>query len=113
MSQSATFILLPQTVVNPSGSTIIGDKQPAAGYYTAGKTLQTVMWSLTGVTGTLSIQATLAENPVETDWFTINNLVCNTLTQNSFVNLTGNFTWIRATVTSFSIGVINYVKVSY
>jgi len=112
MSQSATFILLPQTVVqvNP---TVIGSKQPAASYYTAGKTLQTVTWSLTNVTGILSVQATLSENPEETDWFTINNLVCTNMTQNGFVNLTGNFTWLRVVMSSFSVGVIQYVKVSY
>jgi hypothetical protein len=103
-------------------ATVVGDKQPAASYYVSGKTMQTFTWKLSGVLGTVSFQATLAEDPAEEDWFTVYNLVCTGGNGNggtdinpasSFTNVTGNFTWLRARVTSFTGGTIQYLRVSY
>jgi len=118
MSQTTALTLLPQTI-----TVVTGDKQPAASYYVAGKTLQTLTWKLSGFLGTILIQASLVENPtLDSDWFPIYNLICTNGNNNggsvgtpavNFVNITGNFSWIRANVTARSEGTINYIKVCY
>ncbi len=113
MAQATTLILLPETS-SSSGPTVTGDRQPACAYYSSGKEMQTVTWRLTNITGTMSIQASLATDPTtDSDWFTVYNLVCSSTTQTSFTNITGNFVWIRAKVTSFTQGTVNNIKVSY
>jgi hypothetical protein len=116
MAQATTLILLPQTSYNSTsvvGNAITGSQTQAAAYYLGNKDLQTVTWGLTSVTALISIQATLAETPTDDDWFTVYNLSCVDLSQNSFTNVTGNFVWLRAKVTGFTTGVIQNIKVSY
>jgi hypothetical protein len=116
MSQTTTLILLPQTAYNVvNKSNLIGQKQPAAGYYQGSRNLQTVTWKLTGFSGILRIQATLAETPTDADWFEAYKIDATTgpLTETKFHNLTGNFVWLRASLNVFTAGVIQHVKVSY
>lgn len=116
MAQATTLILLPQTSFNDLsvvGNAIAGQKQQAASFYLGNKDLQTITWSLTGVTATIKIQATLAEDPTENDWFTVYNLVANNLSQMSFSNVQGNFVYVRAVVQNFTTGVVQNIKVSY
>lgn len=116
MAQTTTIILLPQTAYNViNKSNYLGPKQPAAGYHQGSRNLQTVTWKLTGFSGILRIQATLAETPEEADWFETYKIEATTgpLTQTTFHNLTGNFVWLRASLNMFTAGVIQYVKVSY
>jgi hypothetical protein len=112
MSQSTTLILLSQTNFNGDNPTVQGSKFPAASYYFSGQNLQTFTWSVTGFTGTAAIQATLVETPTANDWFTILNITGDNLTQVTYQNVSGNFVWLRVSVT-FSLGTINYIKVSY
>jgi len=112
MSQATTLTLLPQTPFN-NVSTVIGNKQPAAAYYLGNKFLQTLTWTVAGATATIAIQATLAENPIDTDWFTVYTIPAVTLTESNYENIQGNFVWLRAVVTGFSVGTIQNVKVSY
>lgn len=114
MAQTTTLILLPQTAWATGTSAVVGTAQKAAGYYLANKNLQTVTWDLTNVNCTMYIEATLATEPTNNDWFTVHRL--NTgglLTERSFTNIEGNFTWIRCRVNPFEAGVIQSVKVSY
>jgi hypothetical protein len=116
MAQTSTLILFPQTSFNGSNYLIRGAKQPAASYYLSGANLQTITWNLTSVTGTLTIQASLVNSPNEstdTDWFTVYTFSDEMLTEISYTNITGNFIWIRAKISSFTNGVIQNVKVSY
>lgn len=118
MSQLTTITLLPQTL-----AVTTGEKMPAACYYVSGKNLQTLNWKLTAFLGTVVVQATLVDNPtVDTDWFTIYNLVCTEIngnggtTQNpktGYQNVLGNFAWIRANVTVYNSGTVEYIKVTY
>ena len=118
MSQTTALTLLPQTI-----TVVTGDKQPGASYYVAGKTLQTLTWKLSGFLGTVVVQGTLVENPtLDTDWFPIYNLVCTLGNNNggsvgtpavNFVNITGNFVWVRAKVVTRTEGTINYIKLCY
>lgn len=119
MAQATTLILLPQTshdAVGVVSGSIVGQKQAAASFYFGNKDLQTLTWNLTTFTGLITIQASLAENPstvVDDDWFTIKTIVGSNTTQTSFDNLSGNFVWLRATVSGFNTGTIQHIKVSY
>ena len=118
MSQTTTLTLLPQC----TGLTT-GDKQPAACYYIAGKTLQTLNWKLTGLLGTVVIQGTLVDDPqLDTDWFAVYNIVCTPSNNNGgttqtpaigYANVNGNFAWLRAVITSYTSGSVEYLKVTY
>lgn len=116
MAQTTILTLLPQTSHNPSVNVVRGTKQPAASYYLANSDLQTVSWSLNNFSGTVIIQASLVTSPNESndsDWF---NVYTNAVTSTSGVfysNISGNFVWIRAKLSNFTQGVVQYVKVSY
>lgn len=114
MAQTTTVQLLPQTAFNGSNTAIVGERQPAAAYYLGNQDLQTVTWSITNVTGLISIQASLVDNPTSNDdWFIVYNLSCTALTQSSFININGNFVWIRAIINGFTQGVVQNIKMSY
>jgi hypothetical protein len=76
------------------------------GYYGNSDGLHTVMYTCTpDFIGTVTMQATLATVPVETDWF---NVIGTTSTYKStdnrststvnIYNFTGNFVWVRGMV---------------
>ena len=76
MSQTTTLILLPQTtwssqVANGNSYTVVGNSQPAASYVITPRALQTVNINLSDVNGNIVIQATLATNPGDNDWFKV------------------------------------------
>jgi hypothetical protein len=116
MAQATTLILLPQTVGGGNNNLIRGTRQPAAAYYLANKDLQTVSWNVTSVTGLLTIQATIAEDPSannDSDWFTVYQTSFDNTTENGYTNLDGNFVWIRAKLAGFTGGVVQNIRVSY
>ena len=127
-SQATTLILLPETTYhnpgNGAGYTVTGNTQPAAAYYLGNRDLQTVNLQLREVTGNIVIQASLATNPGDTDWFDVYKLVANanapanTATQiasnaATYTNIQGNFVYMRAQVQDFAFGVVQFVKLSY
>lgn len=116
MSSATTYTLLGQTdYMTVLRSSYVGDKQPAAAYYLAGKNLQTLTWKTKDFKGILRIQATLVENPTDADWFEAYKIDATQapLTQTNYYNLYGNFVWLRATINSFTAGSIQRLKVSY
>lgn len=128
MSQTTTLILLPQTTyLNPGNGapyTVTGNSQPAAAYYLGNQDLQTVNISLTNCTGNIVIEASLATDPTNNDWFDVYQLEANAnATPNSapqiasnarmYTNVEGNFVYIRAKVEDFQGGAVNYVKLTY
>lgn len=128
MSQVTTLILLPQTAyANPGNGapyTVTGNSQPAAAYYLGNQDLQTVTYSLTQCVGNIVIEATLASQPTNSDWFKVFELEANTnapantapkIASNAigYTNIEGNFVYIRAKIENFSNGGVNFVKVSY
>jgi hypothetical protein len=86
---------------------------PGDGYYGYTDGLHTVSYDLTGFIGTIGFQASLATKPTNADWFDLtdsqigNNI--NPLTIVTFKNFSGNFVWVRATITNFTAGTINKV----
>jgi hypothetical protein len=124
MALSNTVILLSQKAFNANTPTITGDSMPAAGYYASCTKSQTISWVLINVVAKIEIQASLCENPVDdctaNEWATIHTIDATLdtltnlgLTENSFVNLSGNFVKIRAIVSDFTQGTIQNVKATY
>jgi hypothetical protein len=122
MSQSAILILLPQTTYDNNGTAepydVTGNSVQAAAYHLGNADLQTVTYNFTDVTGNLVIEGTLASTPVASDWFKIHEIVANNQSNvnsniNTYTNLTGNFSYMRAVLKDFQHGTVQYVKVSY
>lgn len=128
MSQSTTLILLPETSYQNPGNgapyTVTGSTNPAAAYYLGNKDLQTVAIKLTEVTGNIVIEASLATQPSNTDWFKVYELEANAnapsntasqLASNAsvYTNIEGNFVYMRAKIVDFNNGSLHYVKLSY
>lgn len=128
MSQATTLVLLPQTAyLNPGNGapyTVTGNSQPAAAYYIGNQDLQTVNFKLSGVTGNIVIEATLASSPGNNDWFQVYKAVANAgaaansapeiaSNASAYTNIEGNFVYIRAKVEDFAAGVVQFIKLSY
>lgn len=124
MSQSTVYTLIPSTAHSGSLSlSLTGEKRQAAAYYVAGRDLQTVTWSLGNVTalspvyfvGVIVIQASLATTPGVFDWFNVYTIPVSSTSdgQSGYYNLSGNYVWLRATVTQWTQGPIGAVSVSY
>ena len=121
--KTTTLQLLPATSYGtPSGNydgsseDWSGDRQQAANYYGGFGDLQTIAFYLNQFQGRIRIEATLDSDPVTDDaYFQVNSFDSTAApTINNFsVNITGNFTWIRANVEDFSAGSITKVMMSY
>lgn len=114
--------------------TEISDKLRGDGFYRAADGLHTIQWSVFDFVGNITIQATLATNPDEGDWFDIpvksgidivqstdKKIVYNTTTvfeytektTNSHItNFIGNYVWIRCKITDWSSGTIKSIKLT-
>jgi hypothetical protein len=121
--KTTTLQLLPTTTYGtPSGNydgssqDWSGDRQQAANYYGGFGTLQTIAIYLSGFRGLIKIEATLDSDPTQdSEWFRVYEFdSTDTSTTNNFsVNITGNFTWVRANVEDFTSGTITRVDMSY
>ena len=120
---TATSVAIPSAVVAPNGSTLFNSiPEKGDGYFGAADGLHTVTYTVTpNFAGTLTMQATLATNPVEADWFEVVNTkveyaqpIVPATTTTNYVNFTGNFVWVRARVfrsidqPNGSVAFINY-----
>jgi hypothetical protein len=114
LAQSLNFVTYTNTgsaqVVYPnSGTTTMvyySDPVKGDGYYGSSDGLHTVMYTMNlNFIGTVTMQASLASAPVESDWFAVKgvtssyNAMSNLLTtQVDYYNFTGNFVWVRGVV---------------
>lgn len=97
-------------VVYPNTATdtliYISDKAKGSGYYSSSGGFHTVMYVASSeFYGTMTMQATLATDPIETDWFNVSESVTSytptTTRSTSTVNIhnfTGNFVWVRGKI---------------
>ena len=121
--KTTTLELLPTTTYGtPSGNydgssqDWSGDRQQAANYYGGFGGLQTIAYYLNGFQGRIKIEASLDSDPVsDAAWFKVDEFdsTTGTTTNNFSVNITGNFTWIRANVEDFDAGTITKLYMSY
>ena len=92
------------------------DKVKGDGYYGRADGLHSIQYNVTGFIGKIVVQASLAVEPGDSDWFTISttehsNLGDSTGSDNgsgSFIkNFTGNFVWVRTYVSDWTDGTID------
>jgi hypothetical protein len=122
--KTTTLQLLPTTTYgtpsgNYDGSSLdwSGNRQQAANYYGGFGGLQTVAFFLNQFQGKIRIQASLDTNPTtDSHWFDCYQVEATQAapaTENFSINITGNFTWLRANVENFEAGNIEKVMLSY
>lgn len=81
------------------------------GYFGNSDGLHTVMYTYdSNFVGTITMQASLATDPVEADWFDVEGTTeeqtesspfydgMNVMTQSKYYNFTGNFVWVRGVI---------------
>jgi hypothetical protein len=98
--------------------TYISDKVKGDGYFGGSDGFHTVSYSTTQhFRGTVTMQATLASEPISTDWFNVadTNLVYHQFDNRTspsvdIFNFTGNFVWVRGRIQieEGSVTVIQY-----
>jgi hypothetical protein len=106
---------------NPPYNRLVINSNPekGTGYYGISSGLHTVTYSVaSSYVGTVTMQATLASDPVDTDWFDITttktSYIYNPTNTTSTVATTfvGNFTWVRAKV-EIGQGTLLGIKYNY
>ena len=120
MSITNLTLLGVTTVGTPSGNydgsslDFVSDAQKAVGYYRGQGSLQTVVFNVTDVQGTFTLQGTLDETPDTVNWVDVYTYENDTpITDYHPTNVLGNFVWIRVAVTGFNSGTINAVTLAY
>ena len=78
--------------------TVTGEKYKGDGYYGRADGFHTVQYNITGFSGTVKMQGTLATVPVDADYFDISGTEETGTTGSFFKNFTGNYVWVRAVV---------------
>jgi hypothetical protein len=113
MPANSENILTNQTHPGDSTTeTITGDAYKGDGYYGRSDGFHTVQYSYSGLTGTISIQATLEVDPTDTDWFTVHSYTAAQETASKIANFTGNYVWVRAVV-EYTDGTINSIVLNH
>jgi len=125
MATSETIIATQTHPGDSSDQTITSEKFKGDGYYGRADGFHTVQVALTGFLGKVEIQASLAINPADEDWFTVNITDVTTNTTSNYVeylinetsskmyNFTGNFVWVRCLITSWTDGSVNSIKLNH
>lgn len=116
MSNNSETIL---SLTNHTGATdnaLVGDPFKGDGYYGRSDGLHTVQYTISGFSGIVKIQATLALIPTEDDWFSAIEVdhVDSSLTTGSFIeNFTGNYVWVRAKIEQWTDGNVDSIKLNH
>ena len=113
MAANSEIILSANT--HPGDSTIetvTGTKFKGDGYYGRSDGFHSVQYTYDGLTGTVTIQGTLAINPVEDDWFDVHTYTSAQETASKIASFTGNYVWVRAKVV-YTDGTINSVTLNH
>jgi hypothetical protein len=113
LSQSLEFVVNNTSTVgvtypNSTDTTMVyvSDKVKGDGYFGGSDGVHTVMYTATiNFIGTITSQATLASDPVESDWFNIANTSVTYTEMDDrdtktvdYYNFTGNFVWVRGRI---------------
>lgn len=113
-------ILLPTTsaAIDNVAYDVTGEKARGDGYYGFSDGLHTVAQFLTGFTGKIEIQGTLALEPADADWIVLDTTEDTSsgapgLTENRTFNFSGNYVWIRAVVTDITYGTITKIQMNH
>lgn len=118
------LVLLPLTIYGtPSGNydgssdtNFAGDRQKAVAYYRRASGTQSVLFDVNDFIGDIKIQGSLDADPTQNaEWFDVYTFPDDSAATSATVSvaITGNFAWMRATVTGFLGGTINSVLLTY
>lgn len=131
-STSTTIVNYPNT--GTTALTFLSNKVKGDGYFGGSDGFHTVQIQVSNFIGKLEMQATLASEPTETDWFgvelgsnsssvdttgvlsesNITYVSYNQATTNiKTYNFTGNFVWVRSKISEFTQGSVNSVKYNH
>lgn len=122
MTTTTTQTLLSNIVYGTASGNYDGSSQdfysdavPAANYYGGQGSLQTIFYRLAGFSGIITIEATLNDNKDSALWFEVDqyDAASTQVTDYHPVNVIGNFVWLRAHVTMFDSGTIEFVTANY
>jgi hypothetical protein len=134
MSNSETILSAQTHIGDSSIQSVTGEKYRGDGYYGRSDGFHTVQIDLNGFIGRIQIQGTLAVDPADDDWFTVelgtgNKSVDTTgliteqnityveytesTTNNKSYNFTGNYVWVRAYVSNWTDGTVNSVQLNH
>ena len=119
-----TSVSVPFNAISLSGNNVFRtEKLIGEGYYGTSSGLHTVTYTVSPYfQGTIKMQASLASEPGETDWFDVNNTTrsFNTTTSvvitttTNLVSFSGNFVWVRALMIRSSATDAGYLQaISY
>lgn len=106
------------TAESTDSSYIYTGKLPGAGYHRSVYAMHTAMYIVDTFIGAIKLQATLAVDPAEVDWFDVDNTQIglgsdsSSWTTATAVNFTGNFVWIRAAY-NLQNGTITVIRFTY
>lgn len=113
LSQSLEFVVnntstVSVTYPNSTDTTMVyvSEKVKGDGYFGGSDGVHTVMYTATiNFIGTVTSQATLASDPVESDWFNVANTSVTYTEMDDrdtktvdYYNFTGNFVWVRGRI---------------
>jgi|TARA_B110000238_G_C16046634_1_gene404208 hypothetical protein len=113
MSNNSETILSANT--HPGDSTsvaVVGSNFKGDGYYGRSDGLHTAQYDYVGFTGTMKIEATLANTPTNDDWFAVDTLVLSNQTGTTIANFTGNYIWLKASVV-YTDGTVNSIVMNH
>ena len=113
MAANSEIILSSNT--HPGDSTVqtvTGNAFKGDGYYGRSDGFHSVQYTYSGLTGTITIQGTLAVEPIETDWFNVHTYTAAQETASKISNFTGNYVWIRAVV-EYTDGTISSIVLNH
>jgi hypothetical protein len=118
MSSNSEIILSQQSYTGDNTvETVAGTPSKGDGFYGRSDGIHTVQYSITDFTGTVIIQATLAAEPLEEDWFRVYEqsypgLSAEPTTTSKIANFTGNYVWVRAKIV-YTGGVVNSILLNH
>ena len=113
MPSTSEIILSANTHPGDSTTeTVTGSNFKGDGYYGRSDGMHTVQYDYAGLTGSITIQATLATTPADADWFDVDTITVANLTEVKYANFTGNFVYIRAKLV-YTDGTVNSVRLNH
>mgnify|MGYP001339943353 CR=1 FL=1 len=129
----ADTVTILSTSVFSNSATLISNKVKGDAYFGATDGLHTLLVDLDAFIGVLKIQGSLESTPSDNDWFDINlvdaeftvdvsGLVTKkikdnltyTVAETSKIsyNVSGNFVWLRANISSWTGGTVNRIEMN-
>lgn len=114
MPSISETILTQQTHPDDSNTqSVTGEKFKGDGYYGRSDGFHTVQYSLLDFSGSINIQATLAIEPTDDDWFTVYSADYIDSTTSKITNFTGNYVWVRAMLSTWTAGTLESMKLNH